>query len=242
MESREEWVERAKTKLDDWNAELSELEARARTAKAESRAHYERLVGNLRTYRDEAREKLAEVQRGGDTAWTEASRGLQRSWTALSEGFRAAIDEFRSGSVSVDSPVIDRADNPEEEVDGRLRAPPSERFAGNTHAFSLGSALERLRAEDYPARDGHRQITLFHRSPVTQVLFDFEEGGYLEKHAAPGLLTLHVLEGELHVSADGHDHDLPAGEMLVLDPNVPHDVRASVPSSMLLTVHLEKKE
>lgn len=122
----------------------------------------------------------------------------------------------------------------------RLRTPPSERFAGTRHLFSLSDALAELRAEDHPARDGHRQVTLFHRGPVTQVLFAFEPGGRLAEHTAPGLVTIHGLEGHLAVSADGEEHQVAAGDILILDPDVPHDVRASKASAMLLTVHLQK--
>lgn len=122
--------------------------------------------------------------------------------------------------------------------DDRLRTPPTERFAGDTHVFSLTDALAKLRAEDHPARDGHRQITLLHRPQVTQVLFWFEAGGHMDEHRAHGVVTIHVLEGELRVEADGADHELGAGEMIILDPDVPHDVRAPSDAAMLLTVHL----
>jgi quercetin dioxygenase-like cupin family protein len=120
----------------------------------------------------------------------------------------------------------------------RLRTPPSERFAGDSHHFSLADALAALRAEDHPARDGHRQITLFQRVPVTHVLFSFEAGGHFDEHSAQGLVTIHVLEGRIKVAADGADHDLAAGDVLILDPGVPHDVRAGSMAAMLLTVHL----
>ena len=123
----------------------------------------------------------------------------------------------------------------------RSRTPPSERFAGPSHVFSIQSALDALRAESHQARDGHRQVTLFHRGPVTQVLFAFEPGGFLEKHAAHGLVTIHVVGGRLDVEVDGLEHELPEGCILILDPDVPHDVRASEPSAMILTVHMEKK-
>lgn len=122
----------------------------------------------------------------------------------------------------------------------RLRTPPLERFAGSSHLLSLGDALAELRAESHPARDGHRQITLFHRAPVTQVLFSFEAGGRIDQHSASGLVTIHVLEGRLSVEADGADHDLHASDVLVLDPDIPHDVRAPESAAMLLTVHLGK--
>lgn len=126
--------------------------------------------------------------------------------------------------------------------DNRLRQPPAERFAGSSHLFSLSDALRELRAEDHPPRSGHRQITLLQRPPVTQVLFSFEKGGHLDEHAARGLVTIHVLEGRLHVQADGDDHELAAGDVLVLDPDVPHDARAVEESAMLLTVHLKQEE
>jgi quercetin dioxygenase-like cupin family protein len=125
-------------------------------------------------------------------------------------------------------------------VTDRLRTPPTERFSGSKHLFSLSDALAELRAEDHPARSGHHQVTLLQRGPVTQVLFSFEPGGHLQEHSASGLVTIHALEGRVRVEAEGVDHELPAGSMLILDPDVPHDVRASERSAMLLTVHLEK--
>lgn len=127
-----------------------------------------------------------------------------------------------------------------DEATERLRKPPAERFAGPVHRFSFHEVLEELRAEDHPARGGHRQMTLLQRGRVTQVLFAFEEGGRLKKHSAPGLVTIQVLDGRLEVEAGGQDHELPAGYALVMDRDVPHDVRAPERSAMLLTVHLEK--
>ena len=124
----------------------------------------------------------------------------------------------------------------------RLRTPPAERFAGSLHVFSLSAALEQLRAEDHPARDGHRQVTIFSRAPVTQVLFSFEPEGRLVEHSAPGLVTIHALEGRLLVSARGEESELGPGSVLILDPDVPHDVRAVELSAMLLTVHLQKTD
>ena len=121
----------------------------------------------------------------------------------------------------------------------RLRTHPSGRFAGESHAFDLGEVLRDLRAEAHSAERGHRQITIFHRAPVTQVIFAFEPGGELADHAAHGLVTIHVLEGRLAVQVDGRDHELRAGYILVLTPDVRHNVRALEASAILLTVHLE---
>lgn len=123
--------------------------------------------------------------------------------------------------------------------DERLRSHPSGRFAGESHAFNLGEVLRDLRAEAHSAERGHRQMTIFQRLPVTQVIFAFEPGSELAEHTVHGIVTIHVVEGRLAVQVDGYDHELSAGNLLVLNPDVRHGVRALETSAMLLTVHLE---
>ncbi len=120
----------------------------------------------------------------------------------------------------------------------RLRAHPEERFKGRTHVFTLAAELRDLRAEERGSERGHRQIALMQHGPVTQVLFAFEAGGELREHSARGLVSIHGLEGRLRVEVDGEVHEMLPGTVLLLKPEVPHNVRADEPSAMLLTVHL----
>jgi len=113
-----------------------------------------------------------------------------------------------------------------------------DRFAGPAHQFDLDEVARELRSEEHPARNGHRQMTIFQRDHITHVVFAFEAGGRLPEHSAPGLVTIHAHQGRIEVAADGRDHDLGPGQVLVLAPNVKHDVRAREPSVMLLTVHV----
>lgn len=125
------------------------------------------------------------------------------------------------------------------EQEAGLRLHAVERFAGDSHVFDLGGALSQLRAESRPVPGGHRQVTLFHRAAVSQVLFAFEPRGELADHAANGLVTIHILDGCLVVQAAAETHRLQAGMMMILSPNVRHSVHAEEPSAMLLTVCLE---
>ncbi|MEQ1856201.1 MAG: cupin domain-containing protein [Longimicrobiales bacterium] len=131
--------------------------------------------------------------------------------------------------------------DPEKQGD-RLRRAPAERFAGNAHDFDLAELLAKLRAEDHRGTDGHRQITLLRRASAAHVLFAFEPGGKLDRHHADGEVSIHVLEGRLSVTADGRDYSLGAGHVLMLSAGVPHDVRASETSAMLLTVFMAKDD
>jgi quercetin dioxygenase-like cupin family protein len=120
----------------------------------------------------------------------------------------------------------------------RMREHPTSRFSGAIHAYNLAEELRILRNESRPAGGGHRQITMVQRGMVTQVLFSLDAGAALPMHAAHGLVTIQALEGTMMVLADDHDHKLTPGCMLVLDTDMPHDVRALTDSAMLLTVHL----
>jgi quercetin dioxygenase-like cupin family protein len=124
--------------------------------------------------------------------------------------------------------------------DERLRPPPQEREAGPQLELDLTATIRALRDEAHAATDGHRQISVLHRGHVRLVLFAFEAGGRLPPHRAPGLVLIHVLAGTLRVRTPARTHEVGAGEILVLDPDLEHAVEALEASDMLLTVHLDR--
>ena len=73
------------------------------------------------------------------------------------------------------------------------------------------------------------------------MLFAFEVGSELPQHRAPGHVVIHCLRGEVEVDAADAQERLHEGEALVLDPDVPHSVRAVTESDMLLTVCVSPK-
>ena len=120
----------------------------------------------------------------------------------------------------------------------RLRPPPSERFAGPEHRIDLTAALESLRVEHHDTTERHRQITVFHKGPLRMVLFAFDAGAGLPSHRAPGFVVIHTLRGRIAVKTLNDSHDLAAGQLVMLDPEVVHDVTAVESSDMLLTISL----
>lgn len=124
----------------------------------------------------------------------------------------------------------------------RLREHPVIRFDEDVHQLDLKELSNQLEAEPHDATHGHRQMAVYHYGSVTMVLFSFAAGGELKEHKASGVVTIHVLEGQLDVGAEGISHKLSAGQILVLAPNVIHDVNAQLASRMLLTVHLHGKK
>jgi quercetin dioxygenase-like cupin family protein len=122
--------------------------------------------------------------------------------------------------------------------DERLRPHPSARLAGPAVPLNLPDLARALHAEPHPSTHGHRQAGLVHRGPLRLVLFAFDAGGSLPEHRAPGHVVIHCLRGKLEVEAAGARQEIGGGEAVVLDPDVPHSVRATAESDMLLTVCL----
>lgn len=120
----------------------------------------------------------------------------------------------------------------------RPRTPPAERFAGSEHQIDLASAVEALRKEEHGGKDSHRQITVFRKDALRVLLFAFEPGGRLASHRAPGYVVIQALNGRVRVRTQNETHELSAGRILVLDPDVVHEVEAQERADMLLTVSL----
>jgi quercetin dioxygenase-like cupin family protein len=123
----------------------------------------------------------------------------------------------------------------------RLRPPPSERFAGPEHRIDLAATLDALRDEQHESTERHRQITVFHKGPLRMVLFTFEPGAGLPAHRAPGFVVIHTVRGRLTVKTMNESYELATGQLLMLDPEVVHDVTAAEPSEMLLTISMSAR-
>ena len=94
MNQRDAYVEKMKAKLDEWNADIEVLEAKARNARAEARARFEAQVRDMRKQRNDFEEKLQEVRHGGDAALDELRRGLDQAATTLGDSVKRARDEI----------------------------------------------------------------------------------------------------------------------------------------------------
>ena len=121
----------------------------------------------------------------------------------------------------------------------RLRQHPEQRFAGSRHQFDLAAEAQNLAGEVAAGQGGHRQQSLYKHGPTSVSLFLFERLTRLSPHRTKGIVMIHVLSGYVQVTADGEAHDLRAGGLLVLAPEVQHGVVAYEESQMLLTVTLE---
>jgi quercetin dioxygenase-like cupin family protein len=98
-----------------------------------------------------------------------------------------------------------------------------------------GSAFEMSDVVDYQSGAVVSQ-TLVDSEAVTVTVFAFDEGERLSEHTAPHDAILQVVDGTARITVDDDDHEVDAGETIVLPADVPHAVDAATPFKMLLTM------
>ena len=114
-------------------------------------------------------------------------------------------------------------------------SPVDHPITGPALGFSLGDELKAIRDDlaKVPARAGR---TLVKDGPLRVTIVGVRPGHGLAEHRAPGPITIHVLEGEIEVTAAGKAWPLAAGMLLALDAGVPHAVTSPAGGVFLLTV------
>ncbi len=78
--------------------------------------------------------------------------------------------------------------------------------------------------------------TLKENPAGTITLFAFDSGQGLSEHSAPFDAVVQVIEGEGIFIVEGKEHNLKAGELIIMPANVPHAVKAGRKFKMLLTM------
>jgi quercetin dioxygenase-like cupin family protein len=85
------------------------------------------------------------------------------------------------------------------------------------------------------APNGIVSRTLLRTENSRVVLFGFAEGQELTEHTSTQHALIQILSGECEFSLSGKPHQLKAGDVLYMPPNLAHAVRATKQFSMLLT-------
>jgi chromosome segregation ATPase len=90
MSERDAYLQKLKGQLDEWNADIDKLEARAAQASGEAKLKMEQQMTSLRQQRAEAKARLTEVQGATDDAWEQLKKGLDDAWASLKDGLDRA--------------------------------------------------------------------------------------------------------------------------------------------------------
>ncbi len=112
---------------------------------------------------------------------------------------------------------------------------PDRPVRGPLSEFRLDAEIDRLKAEAAWTSGTRNAITLA-KGPLTLVLVVLKPGATLEEHRARGPMTLEVLSGSIRFRSGEMDHALEAGQLVVLESVLVHEVEALTESTLLLTL------
>lgn len=94
MSDRKKYVNEMKTKLDQWNKDIDELEEKTKTASTELKEGYRKQVDTLKNKRDEAAQKFEELQSATESGWEDVKEGMEQAWNSVSHAFSSAKDKI----------------------------------------------------------------------------------------------------------------------------------------------------
>jgi hypothetical protein len=93
--TREEYVAKLKSQIDNWNAEAARWEAQAKEAQVGMQAEYERQLAQFRTRRDTAMNEVQRLQNASAGAWKDMMQGADAALKSMQAAFEKARSEFQ---------------------------------------------------------------------------------------------------------------------------------------------------
>jgi hypothetical protein len=95
MNKQEQYVDKLKTQLNAWNAEVTKWEAKSRSAQADMRVEYDKQLATFRVQRDKALAQMHKVQAATGDAWVDFVRGADDAWAKMREAYDKAHSHFQ---------------------------------------------------------------------------------------------------------------------------------------------------
>jgi quercetin dioxygenase-like cupin family protein len=130
-------------------------------------------------------------------------------------------------------------DRPVGETSGSAQR-PARRLAASLLEFDLSLELALLEQEPSWVRGDRNARTLVEEPGIRVILTVLRGGTRVREHRTHGWACIQTTRGHLRVHAAGHEVELPTGQLVVLDRDVPHDVEAvDDESAFLLTVAMQ---
>ena len=95
MNSREEYIRKMQAKLEEWNADIDALTAKAGKVSSDVKNEYNEQIESLKAKQAAARQKIEELQHSGESAWGDLKSGIELAWTAMGEAIDSARSRFK---------------------------------------------------------------------------------------------------------------------------------------------------
>ena len=107
--------------------------------------------------------------------------------------------------------------------------------------INLNEFIKQIKSETTWAHSDRNSVTLFKSETMRIVLIGLSKNAEIKPHKANGVISVQVLEGKIEFRAGQQITRLEKGQMITLQENITHGVRAVTESFFLLTLALNSK-
>jgi quercetin dioxygenase-like cupin family protein len=121
------------------------------------------------------------------------------------------------------------------QTSGSDQRPPHE-LSGPVTVLRLLEEAQALRQEPAWQQNDRNAKTFVKEADLRLVLTTLKQGAIVKEHRAPGTATVQTLSGRIRLRLPGQSIELPAGELVVLERDLPHDVEALEESAFVITI------
>ena len=95
MNNRDEYIHKMQAKLEEWNAEIDTLTAKAGELTTDIKNEYREQIELLKVKQANARQKIEELQHSGEGAWGDLKTGFELAWASMEEAIDSARSRFK---------------------------------------------------------------------------------------------------------------------------------------------------
>jgi len=95
MSKKDAYRKKLEAQLDEWNAKIDVLKAKANKAEASAKVEYHETIEDLQKKRSNAKDKLQTLRNASEDAWEDLKGGLEQSWSDLEAAVKAATSRFK---------------------------------------------------------------------------------------------------------------------------------------------------
>lgn len=107
--------------------------------------------------------------------------------------------------------------------------------------MSLYKFIDQIKNESTWIESDRNSVTIFKSETMRIVLMGLHENTELKPHKANGVISVQVLEGKIKFITDQQSSLLEKGQMVALQENIIHSVKAVTESFFLLTLAMNSK-
>jgi chromosome segregation ATPase len=95
MSTKQAYEQKLESKLDEWNAKIDVLKAKAKGVGADAKLKQEKAIKELERKQADAKGKLQQLKEEGENTWEKMKDGLEETVSDIESNLESVIEQLR---------------------------------------------------------------------------------------------------------------------------------------------------